>query len=322
MKQRDVVRLVSAAAVVLLSGCALLDTKTQAASGNANMGLPEYKGIKHAIGCKDFENQAGWKGQWEIGNNLSILLESALFDTGRFVIVEREKLKDVLAEQDLLASGRAAKAKDVAQKGLIRPARYLGSGAVTQVDEDTSGGAGGISFKGISLGGGKSKAQITIIAKLIDTTTGEIVAKETIVGKAGRVAMNVGLSVKGVNTDMGGFKKTPLGEAAQDCINQAAVFFAKKMETMPFEGSVIKVGGDGKVIINRGSEFGIEVGKELVMAQLGDLLTDPDTGAVLGREEGKVLGKLKVARVDEKMSYCDVVEGKKDPPAGTTVKMK
>ena len=39
------------------------------------------------------------------------MLESALFDSGRFVIVEREKLGDVMAEQDLAASGRAAKSK-------------------------------------------------------------------------------------------------------------------------------------------------------------------------------------------------------------------
>jgi len=305
--------------LVIFTGCTLLNTATETTSANKSMELGEYKGIKHAIGCKDFENQAGWKGQWELGNNLSIMLESALFDTGRFVVVEREKLKDVLAEQDLLASGRAAKAKSVAQKGLIRPARYLATGAITQVDEGTSGGFGGISVKGVSLGGGKSKAQITIIAKLIDTTTSEVVAKETIVGKAGRVSLKVGVNVNGVGADLSGFKKTPLGEAAQDCINQAAVFFAKKMEKMPFEGSVVKV-SNGRVIINRGSEFGIEVGKEMEMVELGELLTDPDTGAVLGREEGKVLGKLRVDKVDEKVSYCSVISGEKNPPPGTTVK--
>lgn len=132
------------------------ETKTE--SGNMQTKLGEYKGLKHAIGCKDFENQSGWRGQWEIGNNLAIMLESALYDSGRFVIVEREKLKDVIAEQDLVASGRAAKAKDVARTGLIRPARYIGTGAVTEVEEGQSGGDAGISFKGIRVGGAKSEA--------------------------------------------------------------------------------------------------------------------------------------------------------------------
>ena len=290
---------------------------TSTESGNAKMNLGEYKGLKQAIGCKDFGNSAGWHGEWEIGNNLTIMLESALFDSGRFVIVEREKLGDVLNEQDLAASGRAAKSK-VAKTGLVRSARYIASGDVTEVEDKQSGGGGGISFHGISLGGGKNEAQVTVIVKLIDTTTSEIVAKERIVGKAGSTALNVGVSVGGLNTDLGGFKKTPLGQAAQDCIAKASEFIAKKMETFPFEGSVVKA-SDGKVYINRGTEFGVEAGQELVMKTEGETLTDPETGAILGKEEGKLIGRIKVNKVDAKMSTCDVTEGEKDPPAGTVV---
>lgn len=293
---------------------------TSTEDGNAKMNLGEYKGLKHAIGCKAFDNESGWSGEFKIGDNLSIMLESALFDSGRFVVVEREKLTDVIAEQDLQASGRAAKSKSVAQTGKLRSARYIGTGAVTEVEESQSGGDGAFSFKGISLGGGKSQAQVTVIVKLIDTTTGEIVAKERIVGKAGNTSLKVGLSYHNVDTALGGFKKTPLGQAAQDCINQAVVFIAKKMEEFPFEGSVIKVNDAGQVIINRGSEFGMEVGQELVMTTEGETLMDPDSGEILGKEEGQVLGKIKVGKVAEKMSYADVLEGEKSPPSGTVVK--
>ena len=293
-------------------------TETKTESANAQMNLGEYKGLKHAIGCKDFENQAGWSGSWDLGNNMSIMLESALFDSGRFVIVEREKLTDVVAEQDLAASGRAAKSK-VAQTGKIRSARYIGTGAITGVEDSQSGGGGGLSFKGIRIGGGKSEAQINLIVKLIDTTTGEIVAKESIKGKAGNTSLNVGLDVSGVSTDLGGFKKTPIGEAAQDCINQAAAFIAKKMEEFPFDGAVIKVTDKGQVLINRGSEFGVDVGQELVMTTEGEEIMDPDSGEILGKEDGEVIGKVKVVKTAEKMSYCDVTEGEKAPEPGTVV---
>lgn len=293
-------------------------TETKTEDGNADMGLGEYKGLKHAVGCKDFENQAGWHGKWNLGENLSIMLESALFDSGRFVIVEREKLEDVLDEQDLAASGRTAKAKEVAKTGLVRSAKYLATGAVTEVEESQSGGSGGISFKGFSVGGGKSDAHIAIIAKLIDTTTGEIVAKQRIEGKAGNTSLKFGVNKWGLNTDMGGFKKTPLGEAAQDCIVQAAKFFAMEMEEFPFEGTVIKAGRSG-VIINRGSQFGVEPGQVLVMQEEGEMLIDPDTGEVLDEEEGEVIGRLKVRKVKEKISYCDVLEGETEPERGTNV---
>lgn len=296
--------------------------KTPTEQANADMGLGEYKGLKHAVGVKGFDNEAGWSGSWDLGDNLAIMLESALFDTGRFVLVEREKLTDVIAEQDLAASGRTAKAKKVAQTGVIRSARYIATGAVTTVEDAASGGGGGVSVGGFRVGLGGSKAQVTIIAKLIDTSTGEIVAKQRITGKPGGISASIGYSGSGFGADLGGFTKTPLGEAAQDAINQAAKFFAQQMENFPFEGSVVKVTDKGQVIINRGSEFGVAVGQELVMAEQGEQLLDPDTGEVLGNEEGEEIGTLKIARVTEKLSYADVTSGDDNPAPGTTVKLK
>lgn len=310
---------------VTMTGCQTLGQftgKTPTEQTNADMGLGEYKGLKHAVGVKGFENEAGWSGQWELGDNLAAMLESALFDTGRFVLVEREKLTDVIAEQDLAASGRTAKAAKVARTGVIRSARYIATGTITTVEEAASGGGGGVSIGGFRVGLGGSKAQITIIAKLIDTSTGEIVAKERITGKPGGIGASVGYSGSSFGADLGGFTKTPLGEAAQDVINQAAKFFAQQMENFPFEGSVIKVSDKGQVLINRGSEFGVAVGQELVMAEQGEELLDPDTGEVLGNEEGEEIGILRIARVTEKVSYAEVVSGEANPEPGTTVKLK
>ena len=315
---------VSALTLCLLSavpGYALpfVKAKTTTEDGDPDMSeLGEYNGIKHAIGCKDFENQAGWHGQWKIGSNLSIMLESALGASGRFVLVEREKLSAIIAEQDLATSGRTAGAKKVAQTGKLRPARYLATGAVTEVEDSQSGGGGGISIKGIRLGGGKANAQVTIIAKLVDTTTGEIVKQKRIVGKASRIKMDVGVNYKGIGTSLGGFEKTPLGQAAQDCINEAAKFFAKEMEEYPVEGAVVTV-SKGKVIINRGSRYGVGVGQEFVMETEGEELIDPDTGEVLDTADGEIIGRLKVTKVSEKVAYCEVTDGEKNPEKGTRI---
>jgi len=319
-------RLVSILSVAALSfgampAHALWGTGTKTESGNADMKLGEYKGLKHAIGVKGFKNEAGWSGSWELGDNLTVMLESALFDSGRFVVVQREQLKDVIAEQDLAASGRTAAAKKVAQTGKIRPAKYLASGAITEAQENTSGSDGGINIKGFRLGGGKSSATITAIITLTDTTTGEIVAKERVVGKAGSVGLRVGYS-GAIGGDLGGFTKTPIGEAAQDVINQAVAFMAKKMEEFPFEGNVVKVQPNGQVIINRGSEFGVEVGQELVMVEEGEQLIDPGSGELLGTEEGEEIGSLKVAKVMEKVSYATVTSGEANPEPNTIVKAK
>lgn len=321
MKKMIWVLTVAASVAAALPAHALWGTGTKTESGNANMNLGEYKGLKHAIGVKGFKNEAGWRGNWELGENLGIMLESALFDSGRFVVVQREQLKDVIAEQDLAASGRTAGAKKVAQTGKIRPAKYLASGAITEASDNTTGSDAGINIKGFRIGGGKNTAQITAIITLTDTTTGEIVAKERVVGKAGSVGLRVGYS-GAIGGDIGGFAKTPMGEAAQDVINQAVAFIAKKMEEFPFEGSVVQVAKNGQVIINRGAEFGVEVGQQLVMVEQGEELVDPSTGELLGTEEGEEIGTLKVARVSEKVSYCDVISGEKNPEPATVVRAK
>jgi curli biogenesis system outer membrane secretion channel CsgG len=292
--------------------------KTKVKDGDADMGLPQYHGIKHAVGVVDFQNDAGYNSQWKLGYNLSILLESALFDTGRFVLVEREKLGMVMGEQDLAASGRMAKASSVAQTGKLRPAKYIATGALTEVEENESGGGGGFNIKGIRVGGSKADAKLTIIAKLIDTTTGEIVAKKRITGEAGRAKLNFGLTKGSFKGDIGGFAKTPLGEAAQDCINQAAKFFALQMEELPAGGAVVMV-KDGRVIINRGEQYNFREGMVLAMTEMGEDLIDPETGEVLEKAEGQEIGTIRITKTSKKVSYCELIQGEPNPPRGTVV---
>ena len=294
--------------------------KTKVQDGDADMGLPKYHGIKHAVGVVDFQNDAGYHSRWKLGYNLSILLESALFDTGRFVLVEREKLGIIMGEQDLAASGRMAQASQVAQTGKLRPAKYIATGALTEVEENESGGHGGFNIKGIRVGGSKADAKLTIIAKLIDSTTGEIIAKKRITGEAGRARLNLGISKGGFKGDIGGFAKTPLGEAAQDCINQAAKFFAIQMEELPAGGAVIMV-KDGRVIINRGEQYNFRNGMVLAMTEEGEDLIDPETGELLEKAEGKQIGTIRITKTSKKVSYCEVIDGEPNPARGTVVEV-
>ncbi len=275
--------------------------------------------LKHAIGCALFENQAGWRGQYNLGNNLAAMLESALFETGRFVIVDRQQLAHIIREQDLAASGRAAPARDAAQTGAIRPARYLARGTITEVEESQRGADGGVRIRGVRVGGGRARAQITAVIALVDTTTGEIIAQERVTGHAGRTRVSLGLSRRGVSGDLAAFSRTPIGEAAQDVIGQAVELISQRMDDVPFEGAVVQVSQSGQVIINRGSEFGVQPGQELVMAEEGEQLIDPDTGAILGRDEGRTIGRLRVARVQENIAFCDVIDGEPQPARGTRV---
>jgi len=293
-------------------------TETQGANDPAE-DKDSYKGVKHAIGVRDFKNDAGYSGRWSLGENLGVMLESALYDSGRFVVVSRDKIGTILQEQDLAASGRTSKSK-VAQTGKLRSARYIATGSITTVDAGSKGSQGGIGFKGFRIGGGGSKSTITAIVTLIDTTTGELVAKERVTGESGGRKLSLGYSGNGINTTIGGFAKEPVGEAAQDVISKAVDLLVDGMKDVKLDGSVVTVSGKN-VIINRGEQFGVEPGEIFIVQTKGDVLLDPESGEVLDRMEGETICTLEVSKVKEKISYCSLVNGEM-PERGAIVLMK
>ena len=142
--------------------------QTKTTDEGAKNQMPDYKGVKHAIGVVEFENRNNFFPESQMGENFRMMLESALFATNRFVIVEREKLDTVMAEQDLQTSGRAAKANTVAQTGKLRSARYLATGTIVEASSETHGDGGGLSIRGVHIGGSSAKSKVVVIVKLID----------------------------------------------------------------------------------------------------------------------------------------------------------
>lgn len=306
------ITLVSTPGFAFLNKVVKPSTKTKVSDDTAENKLPEYTGVKHALGVISFDNDGGYFEEMTLGDNLGLMLESSLYDTGRFVIVERAELGAVMAEQDLQNSNRTAQASQVAGTGKIRSARYLATGAITEASYNTSGDNGGIRIKGFNLGAKSDKATIVAVIKLIDSTSGEVVASKRLRGEAGKSGLTLGYSDRGFGTQLGGFAKTPLGEAAQDVIDQATQFIALEMEDYSLEGNVVTVSNTGQVIINRGSDYGVAPDQVFLVREEGQLLIDPESGAILDREEGKVTATIKVAKVSEKVAYCDLVDG--DPP--------
>ena len=295
-------------------------TATKTKDDTAGSKMPEYKGVKHAIGVIDFQNQNTAFTDPTLTQNFRLMLESALFATNRFVIVERAEMDQVMKEQDLQAGGRAAKATDVAQTGKLRSARYLATGTIVEASSDTSGDNGGLTIKGIHIGGSSAKSQIVVIIKLIDTTSGQVVAEERIRGEAGKTSLSLGYSGADVGCGLGAFAKTPIGEAAQDCINQAVKFIAEKMASTAVEGTVVAVSGD-QVIISLGVNYGIAAGQMCVVRKPGETLTDPSSGEILGTSEGETVGTIQVTSARDKISYCKLVDGKM-PERGSIVVLK
>jgi len=78
------------------------------------------------------------------------------------------------------------------------------------------------------------------------------------------------------------------------------------------------VSKSGQVIINRGSNYGVATGQVFIIREEGEMLVDPSTGEILDMEEGEVTATISVAKVSEKVAYCDLVDGE-TPERGAVV---
>jgi curli biogenesis system outer membrane secretion channel CsgG len=179
---------------------------------------------KPRIGVLRFTNEstaAWWSGG--VGIDLQEMLISELASTGGFRVLERKELDDVLHEQNLGASKRF-NPKTRAKLGKLTGAQYLVAATVSAFEENTSGGEGGISFQGFSIGGKQDKAYIAVDLKVIDVNTGEIYDSRTVEATSKSSGVSVGVSRGEFDGHLSQYKNTPAGKAIRACIIEIAEY--------------------------------------------------------------------------------------------------
>jgi len=227
------------------------------------------------------------------------MLTDALIKSGQFIVVERQALNAVIAEQNLAASGRATK-KGGARLGDIKRAQIIIEGAVTEFGEAKAGGGQDLRIKGFKLGSDRQEAHVAIILRLIDSTTSQVIASHRVEGSAASGSLSYGYSKSGFGFDQSGFKATPLGKATQIAIDRAVAFIASQMANIPWRGKIIKV-VDNFGYLNAGQASNITQGSVFMVFRQGEELIDPDSGLDLGSEDIFV-GRFQVTEVHPKYS--------------------
>ena len=184
---------------------------------------------KPVIGVSEFTNDtsaAWWYGG--VGDDLADMLTNELAGTGKFKVVERAKLGPVLEEQDLAASGRVSKATG-AKIGKLTGAEYLIMAELSAFETDVKGTGGGVSFRGVSLGGKKEDAYMAVDLRVINTTTGEIEFTRTVEARASSGGLNVGLYRGGFGGNLSKYEKTPTGKAIRAVVMEISEYLACAM---------------------------------------------------------------------------------------------
>lgn len=184
---------------------------------------------KPVLAVNEFTNEtsAGW---WYggVGRDLADMLTNELAGTGKFKMVEREKLAAVLDEQDLADSGRVAK-KTGAKIGKLTGAQYIVVASLSAFEEDVKDTGGGISFRGINVGGKKQDAYMAVDLRVIDTTTGEVEFTRTVEARASGGGLNLGLYRGGFGGNLSKHEKTPTGKAIRAVIMEISEYLSCAM---------------------------------------------------------------------------------------------
>ncbi len=259
-------------------------------------------------------------------NGIEAIVIDSLSQTGRFRLVERTELGDVLAEQDLASSGRVAKPSG-AKTGNVLGAEYLVQLVVTDYESKTSGtdgAVGGLLRKKVPLLGGvkagKSTGRVGLNVRLIDAETSEIVFTKQIEAVIDETNIGFGGVAWGGDLALGGFlssyAKTPVGQAVIAGVNQAVFELIKQVGAKPPEGSIVKA-DQAQIYTNLGQDS-VSVGDRLQVLQKGEELIDPDTGISLGGST-TVIGEIEVSQVQEKFSIAKPVSLNVIPDRGDKV---
>jgi curli biogenesis system outer membrane secretion channel CsgG len=253
----------------------------------------------------------------DVGKGISDMLVQKLVEDGKYSVIERNALDKVLGEQNFSNSDRAD-ASTAAKIGRILGVDAIIIGSITQFgrdDQHTNVGAGGFGGYGSRLGIGgvgthKAKAVVGITARLVNTSTGEILAAVTGTGESSRSGTSLigagagGGSGGGAGLDMGSsnFGQTILGEAVKAAVGDTATQLDSKAATLPtvkvsVSGLVADVSGN-TLIINVGSKTGLMVGDTLDISRQVRTVKDPATGKVLKSINDKI-GSGTVTQIDQ-----------------------
>jgi curli biogenesis system outer membrane secretion channel CsgG len=261
--------------------------------------------------------QAIFGSDQDVGKGISDMLVQKLVEDGKYSVIERNALDKVLGEQNFSNSDRAD-ASTAAKIGRILGVDAIIIGSITQFgrdDQHTNIGGGGFGGYGSRMGIGgigthKAKAVVGITARLVNTSTGEILAAVTGTGESSRSGTSLigagagGGSGGGAGLDMGSsnFGQTILGEAVKAAVGDAATQLDNKAGSLPtvkvsVSGLVADVSGN-TLIINVGSKTGLKVGDTLDISRQVRTVKDPATGKVLKAITDKI-GSGTVTQIDQ-----------------------
>lgn len=243
-----------------------------------------------------------------VGRAVADMLVTRLGGSRLFRIYERSRLEEIFREQ--------RRNSDTGEDPHVTAARTLGVQFVIM---------GKVSEFGISNNSvlipeqgtvTKYKARAALDVRAVLVADGRVL--ETWETDGAKSSYNLGVNIYGIpNFSFTGreFDQSLLGQATREAVNEAAdfinqAFSGEKMQKLAREFRIrglVADAGAGEIIINIGSEAGVEEGMILDVYRLQKEITDPETGKKLTERLAPV-GAIRVYRAKSDFAMADVID--------------
>ncbi|MDD2752916.1 MAG: CsgG/HfaB family protein [Candidatus Omnitrophica bacterium] len=196
----------------IIAGCTTFKPSSQAKSGIHMAALPAYSGPKAKIVVADFDLQAA-KAGLEVASGLRQMLLSALNNSNRFSIVDRQKNgTGVNKNSDLIVSVTVTE---------FEPQSSGGSAGIGSGGGAASGNLGGL------LGVSVNKAHLALDIRVIDSATTQVLAATRVQGQAvDSIITATGAGSLGLGGGLTVYANTPMERAIRVCISEAVRFIS------------------------------------------------------------------------------------------------
>ena len=257
--------------------------------------------------------------QVNIGQGIQAMMTKRIVQDGRFTVVERRKVNEVIHEQDFDAGNRVKKGTG-SRIGQIRGADVYVMGDIVAFgrdDRDKRVGLGGFGVRGplgaIKLGSKEDKAVVIIDYRLVDAETSEVIdtgeargeSKRTSKGLGGVFGTSGGIVGGGVDMTASNFAQTIIGEATMDACDKLAAIMNSKIpglakHQVDVEALVADVSGSS-VTLAAGANDGIAVGDRFEVFHIVSEIKDPVSGEVLDKKVEKS-GELTITSVRDRIA--------------------
>jgi len=245
----------------------------------------------------------------DVGASLADVLVKELLEGGRYSVIERRAIDQVLKEQNFSNSSRVD-TKTAVAIGRLLGVQAIITGSVLQFgveEKEVSVGSGALGrvTRGV-IGGGKrtnATAKVSLTARLIDTSSGEVLTAASGEGESSKSSVGAsGYATGSIDMTSSTFQGTVLGEAVNRAAKAVAVSlnqFGSKLASAPvaYSGVIADVSGRS-LVINVGNQKGVQVGDTIEITRPGRQILDPQTKKVL-RTMVDTVATARITEVDD-----------------------